>query len=316
MKKGIQLKSQKLIQLIKLAFMGMVLIIGLGCATDSDQTVVNFTELTFAEEFDVDGPPNPGKWVIEQGRGPNNDGWGNNELQYYTNRPENVTVSNGYLIVTAINESFEGASYTSARLITKGKFEQQYGRFEARMRLPYGQGMWPAFWMLGADIDTNPWPRAGEIDIMENRGRTPSIISAALHGPPDDCVEPRSHEGEAAYQEYLNCVQNPRDGYFGDDPAFKEYDLVDERVDTEFHVYGVEWGPRYINFYVDDVLYKQFTPEDEQIDGPWVFDKGPFFMLLNLAVGGSFDGPPNAETVFPQSMLVDYVRVYKYNGLD
>ncbi|MCX2719833.1 glycoside hydrolase family 16 protein [Lentiprolixibacter aurantiacus] len=314
MKKGNQMKLEKLSLLSQRALFLVLVLLGMGCATESTQTVVNFTELTFAEEFDVDGPPNPGKWILEQGRGPNEDGWGNNELQYY--RPENATVSNGYLIITAKREQFEGASYTSARMTTKGKFEQQYGRFEARMRLPYGQGMWPAFWMLGADIDTNPWPGAGEIDIMENKGRTPSIISAALHGPPDVCVEPPSTEGPDAYNAYLNCLQNPRDGYFGDDPAFKEYDLVNERVDTEFHVYGVEWGPQYVNFYVDDVLFKQFTPEDEEIDGPWVFDKGPFYMLLNLAVGGNFDGPPNAETVFPQSMLVDYVRVYKYNGLD
>ncbi|MCO5725849.1 glycoside hydrolase family 16 protein [Robiginitalea sp. 2V75] len=257
---------------------------GWGCSNDDTQTVVNFTELTMQDEFDTDGPPNPDIWNFDIGTGQN--GWGNNELQYYTDRPENVTVNNGYLIITARQESFEGSNYTSARLVTKNKFEQRYGRFEARMRLPYGQGMWPAFWMLGADIDTNPWPGCGEIDIMENKGRTPSIVSSAVHGP----------------------------GYSAGQAIFKEYDFVNDRVDTGFHVYGIEWGPGYINFYVDDVLYNQITPED--VTGEWVFDNGPFFLLLNLAVGGTFDGPPNAETVFPQSIVVDYVRVYKNNRVN
>jgi beta-glucanase (GH16 family) len=181
MKEGNKLKSQRPLQLIKHGLLGMVLILGLGCSTEATQTVVNFTQLTFADEFDVDGPPDPAKWGYDIGTGI--DGWGNFELQYYTNRPENVVVSNGYLIITAIKENFETAGYTSARLRTKGKFEQQYGRFEARMRLPYGKGMWPAFWMLGANIDSNPWPFCGEIDIMENKGRTPTVISGALHGP-------------------------------------------------------------------------------------------------------------------------------------
>ncbi len=278
---------------LKSALMTFLVFSLMSCSTEDTQTVVNFTELTFQDEFEVDGSPDPSKWVFDIGRGPNNDGWGNQELQYYTDREENVTVKNGFLIITARNESFQGASYTSARLLTKGVFEQQYGRFEARMRLPYGQGMWPAFWMLGADIDTNPWPGCGEIDIMENKGRTPTIVSGALHGPG-----------------YWGA--NPE----GSNPAFKEYELMNDRFDTGFHIFGIEWGPQYINLYVDDVLYKQFTPEDEQVTGPWVFDQGPFFMLLNLAVGGNFDGPPNNETVFPQTLLVDYVRVYKYNGLN
>ena len=265
---------------------GVTIFLNMGCATEDTQTVTTFTQLTFQDEFDVNGAPDPSKWTFDIGTGPNDDGWGNNELQYYTDRTENVTVNNGYLIITARQESFEGSGFTSARLLTKGIFEQQYGRFEARMRLPYGKGMWPAFWMLGADIDTNPWPGCGEIDIMENGGSSPTIVSGAVHGP----------------------------GYNGGLAILKEYDFENDRVDTGFHVYGVEWGPEYINFYVDDVLYNQLTPED--VTGRWVFDQGPFFMLINLAVGGNFDGPPNDETVFPQTMLVDYVRVYKYNGLD
>ncbi|MCZ8020749.1 MAG: glycoside hydrolase family 16 protein [Cytophagales bacterium] len=245
--------------------------------TDDKQKVVNFTNLVLAEEFDVNGPPNPDVWSYNIGTGQN--GWGNNELQYYTDRPENVTVQNGYMIITARKESFNGSQYTSARLVTKGKFEQQYGRFEARMRLPWGQGLWPAFWMLGADIDDNPWPGAGEIDIMELRGQNPNILLGTVHGP----------------------------GYSGGQSISKSYTLPNDRFDTGFHVFGIEWGPNYINFYVDDVLYNQITPAD--VPGEWVFNK-PFYILMNVAVGGNFVGAPNTETVFPQTMLVDYVRVY------
>lgn len=256
----------------------------IGCETDDQQTVTRFTKLVLSEDFDTDGAPNPSVWANDIGRGPNGDGWGNQELQYYTERSENVTVQNGVLLITAQKESFEGAQYTSARLLTKDLFEQRYGRFEARIRLPYGQGIWPAFWMLGADIDENPWPGAGEIDIMEYRGQEPSVLIGSVHGP----------------------------GYFGGNAISKEFTLENDRFDTGFHVFGIEWGPEYINFYVDDVLYNQITPED--VTGPWVFDK-PFYILMNLAVGGSFVGSPNAQTEFPQTMLVDYVRVYEYNEL-
>ena len=250
----------------------------LGCETDDQQTVARFTELTLSEEFDTDGQPNPSIWGYEIGTGEN--GWGNQELQYYTDRSDNVTVQNGVLLITAREESFEGSAYTSARLITKDKFEQRYGRFEARIRLPYGQGIWPAFWMLGADIDENPWPGAGEIDIMEYRGQEPTVLIGSMHGP----------------------------GYSAGEAISKEYELTNDRFDTGFHIFGIEWGPEYVNFYVDDVLYNQIAPED--VPGPWVFNK-PFYILMNVAVGGTFVGSPDEETVFPQTMLVDYVRVYK-----
>jgi len=249
-----------------------------GCDSDESQQVVNLTEIVMQDEFDEDGAPDSGLWSYEIGTGMN--GWGNNELQYYTDRPENVEVRNGMLLITARRENFEGSAYTSARLITKGKFDQKYGRFEARMRLPYGQGIWPAFWMLGSDIDVNPWPGAGEIDIMEYRGQEPTVVLGSVHGP----------------------------GYSAGNAITKRYNLGNDRFDTGFHVFGIEWGEDYINYYVDDVLYNQITPED--VPGEWVFDK-PFYILINLAVGGSFVGSPNSETVFPQTMLVDYVRVYQ-----
>ena len=297
-----------------LGFLSLALLVSFtlftGCSTDENQTVARFTELVMADEFDVDGAPNSDIWNYDIGTGVN--GWGNEELQHYTDRPENVTVQNGMLLITVREEAFEGSKYTSARLLTKGKFEQKYGRFEARMRLPSGKGLWPAFWMLGTnieeerddDLDTYKWPFCGEIDIMENAGSQPTVVSGAVHGP----------------------------GYSGGMPISKKYDLQNERVDTGFHVYGIEWGPEYVNFYVDDVLYNQITPND-LTDNPfpeyyediltdaeynlykekwnqWVYDQ-PFYMLLNVAVGGLFDGSPNENTIFPQTMLVDYVRVYK-----
>ncbi|WP_255518099.1 family 16 glycosylhydrolase [Fulvivirga sp. M361] len=265
-----------------MSFPGLLLLLLIfvhsGCSTDDTQTVVNFDELVLQDEFDMDGVPDTAVWGYDIGRGVN--GWGNNELQYYTDRTENVKVENGFLLITAQQESFKGASYTSARLLTKGLFDQTYGRFETRIRLPWGQGIWPAFWMLGADIDTNPWPGAGEIDIMEFRGQEPTTVLGSVHGP----------------------------GYSGGESITKSYTLENDRFDTGFHVFGIEWGTEYVNFYVDDVLYNQITPAD--VTGEWVFDK-PFFILVNLAVGGTFVGSPNGETVFPQTMLVDYVRVYK-----
>ncbi|KQC31824.1 glycosyl hydrolase family 16 [Flagellimonas eckloniae] len=256
------------------------------CETDDEQTVAKSTNLVLSEEFNTDGAPNPAVWGFDIGTGEN--GWGNNELQYYTDRTENVTIQNGVLLITAQEESFQGSQYTSARLLTKDLFEQQYGRFEARIRLPFGQGIWPAFWMLGADIDENPWPGAGEIDIMEYRGQEPTVLIGSVHGP----------------------------GYSGGDAISKEYILENDRFDTGFHIFGIEWGPDFVNYYVDDVLYNQITPEDvdEETDGEgvWVFNK-PFYILMNLAVGGTFVGSPNAETQFPQTMLIDYVRVYEFD---
>lgn len=254
----------------------------LSCSNDENQTVTTFSKLSMADEFNVDGAPDSSIWNFNIGTGQN--GWGNNELQYYTDRPDNVTVQNGFLIITAKEESFNGASYTSARLLTKGKFEQQYGRWEARIRLPFGQGIWPAFWLLGDDKNgTEIWPQIGEIDIMEYLGDEPTITFGTVHGP----------------------------GYSAGESIGKPYVLDNDRFDTGFHIFGIEWGPEYINFYVDDDLYSQITPED--VPGEWVFDDS-FYIILNMAVGGTLPGAPNAETKFPQTMLVDYVRVYESNN--
>jgi beta-glucanase (GH16 family) len=275
------------IMLIKgLVFKSLLLVLPIfvisSCSTNETQKVANFTELVMQDEFNEDGVPNVAIWGYDLGTGTSETGagWGNNELQSYTNRTENVKVENGYLLITAKKESLNGASYTSARLSTKGLFEQAYGRFEARIRLPYGQGIWPAFWLLGADCDENEWPNCGEIDIMEYRGQQPTQVLGTVHGP----------------------------GYAGANAISKSYNLPNGRFDTDFHIFGIEWGPDYINYYVDDVLYNQITPSD--VNGKWVFDH-PFYIIINLAVGGNFVGAPNNATVFPQTMLVDYVRVYK-----
>jgi beta-glucanase (GH16 family) len=215
------------------------------------------------------------------------NGWGNKELEYYTSRPENVQITHGKLVITARMEPFTGADgverpYTSARLETKRKFEQRYGRIEARIKIPPGQGMWPAFWMLGNDIDKVAWPACGEIDIMENIGKEPSTVHATLHGTgyvPAGVT--------AAYS-------LPEGKNFADD----------------FHLFALEWEPREMRFYVDDVLYSTDIPENAPAGTKWPFDH-PEFILLNLAVGGEWPGYPDETTRLPQQMLVDYVRVYE-----
>jgi beta-glucanase (GH16 family) len=196
-------------------------------------------------------------------------GWGNNELESYTARPENAKVQDGNLVINAIQENFTGTDgitrpYTSARLKTQGKFDQKYGRFEARIKIPAGQGIWPAFWMLGNNIDTAQWPSCGEIDIMENIGKEPSMVHGSLHGTGFDST----------------ATYTLSTGKFADD----------------FHVYAVEWEPGVVRFYVDGNLYDTRTSASVP--------------ALNVAVGGNWPGSPDGTSTFPQTMLVDYVKVY------
>ncbi len=241
--------------------------------------------LTWNDEFNgPDGsPPDSAKWVVESG----GHGRGNNELEFYTARSQNVRQENGHLVIEAIKENFTGAegtrrNYTSARLKTQGRFSQRYGRFEARIQIPSGKGMWPAFWMLGDDFSTADWPACGEIDIMESAGDTePAMIHGSLHGP----------------------------GYSGTNALTAAYTLPRGRFSDGFHVFAVEWAPHVVRFFVDGDLYATKTPSDVPAGKRWVYDH-PFFVLLNLAVGGNMPGSPENSTVFPQRMLVDYVRVY------
>lgn len=243
-------------------------------------------ELVWSDEFNgTNGSPvDPGKWVTETGGG----GWGNQELEYYTDRLQNAYQQDGNLVIKAQQEKYVGGdgvarSYTSARLKTQTKFAQAFGRFEARMKIPRGQGIWPAFWMMGADIDKAGWPACGEIDVMENIGKEPALVHGTIHGP----------------------------GYSGDDGIGAPYGLpVGQAFADAFHIFAVEWEPKQIRFYVDDRLYETRTPADLPPGTKWVYDH-PFFVLLNVAVGGSWPGAPDGSSVFPQTMLVDYVRVYQ-----
>lgn len=276
-------------KIIKYSILTLTLIssaVFVSCELDETQEVVTKTNLVWEDNFDVDGAPNPSLWTYDLGDGTLQGlpaGWGNNELQMYTSNAENVRVENGMLVITARQNS--SGAFTSARIKTQGLFEQQYGRFEARIRLPQGKGLWPAFWLLGNNCDQNPWPACGEIDIMENVGDEPTTIFGSVHGP----------------------------NYSGGESISKKYELTDSRFDTEFHVFGIEWSPSRINYYVDDVLYNSITPEtvadETDGDGVWVFDNS-MYMILNVAVGGNLPGFPTTDTTFPQRMLVDYVRVY------
>lgn len=236
--------------------------------------------LTWSDEFN--SPQlDMTKWVYDIGGGK----WGNEELEYYTS--QNVSIQDGKLVISARQEKHIDAAkkvwdYTSGRIKTLGKFTQTYGRFEARIKIPFGQGIWPAFWMLGKNIDKAGWPNSGEIDIMENIGKEPTIVHGTIHGP--------GYSGAGGIGDLYTQPQGQR---FADD----------------FHVYAVEWEPQAICFYVDDNLYATRTPKDLPVGKKWVYDH-PFFLLLNLAVGGDWPGNPDTSTVFPQTMLVDYVRVY------
>lgn len=253
------------------------------CQDDDNAIVDRNYQLVWEDNFTgaTGQSPDAGKWAFDIGIGPGNDGWGNQELQYYTNRPENVALDGkGNLTITARSESFGGRSFTSARLKTQGIFSQKYGRFEARMKMPWGPGIWPAFWMLGDNIEQVQWPQCGEIDIMEYRGQEPNLVHGTIHGP----------------------------GYSGGASITKSFGFTNDRFDVDFHLYAVEWGEDYIDFFVDDNLYFRIKPEDAP--GEWVYNQ-PFFLILNVAVGGNYVGFPTPQTPFPQTLLVDYVKVYK-----
>jgi beta-glucanase (GH16 family) len=245
--------------------------------------------LLWSDEFDGPAGQRPDARVfsyeIGDGSANNIPGWGNSELQYYTDDPANAAADGaGHLVITARrNDSlpcyYGVCRFTSARLKTQGKREVGYGRVEARIRLPRGAGLWPAFWSMGTDIGQVGWPRAGEIDIMEWVGREPEQVFGTIHGP----------------------------GYSGGDSFGGIHDFGSDVSETT-HTFAVEREPGLIRWYVDDILYHQATPADVAPD-PWVFDH-PFFLLLNLAVGGNFGGPVSPDVVFPQSMAVDYIRVF------
>lgn len=249
----------------------------LGCGEKEEETVP--FGLTWEDEFD--GPagqlPDPGKWVFDLGTD-----WGNAQLEYTTDRPENASLDgDGHLAITARREDYLGQAYTAARLKTKGLFAQARGRFEARIKLPIGQGIWPAFWMLGDDFDGGNWPQCGEIDVMEYRGQEPHVLIGSLHGP----------------------------GYSGNNAITHRHELAQGGFNLGFHVFRIDWDETGIVWSVDGYVYHSATPDDLPPGTEWVFDH-PFFLLLNVAVGGRWVGDPDETTEFPQTMLVDWVRVH------
>jgi len=235
--------------------------------------------LLWSEEFNGTAL-NTEIWTYETGA----TGWGNNELQYYTDRTDNAYVEGGFLHIVAKNELFERAPYTSARLITKGKYSFTYGTVEARIALPASKGIWPAFWMLGENIDQVNWPTCGEIDIIE-AVNDEHVIYGTHHW---------AHNGEHA--EYGNSTKE----YYGNS---KKLDI------TEFHNYKMVWDTNTITMYVDDFKYQEIDISDKSGD-MGTFHK-PFFFILNVAVGGTWPGFEIDDTQFPTEMLVDYIRVYK-----
>lgn len=231
--------------------------------------------LVWHDEFDGD-TIDENNWTYDIG----GHGWGNGEAQFYTNRPENARLEDGMLVIEAHQERYMGSYYTSARLKTQGLQEFQYGRIEARLRVPEGRGLWPAFWMLGSNFETVGWPDSGEIDIMEYIGREPDLIMGTIHGP----------------------------GYSGAlGPS--NWNRQDYNIADDFHTYAIEWDENQITWFYDDEAYATITPDDIG-DREWVFDQ-PFFMILNLALGGQLPGPIGLDVEFPRRLLVDYVRVFQ-----
>ncbi len=253
------------------------------CAVDRAQAVPKGYQLLWSDEF-----------TQAKGSGPDSAKWNftfqkdnQDEVETYTKLPQNISVVEDPLArdgkalrIQAVKE--RNGSYTSARITTQGKFSFKYGWIECRARLPFGQGMWPAFWMLGEDIAKVNWPECGEVDVMEAIGKEPAINHGSIHGP----------------------------GYTGEKWG-SAYTLPGGKLFKDaYHTFAMEWKPKRVTFYVDDQAYKTFTPGDMEAGQKWVFEH-PFYLILQLALGGGWSGKPDETTRFPQSLMVDYVRVYQ-----
>lgn len=242
-------------------------------------------ELVWNDEFEGSSLDQT-KWSHQNGDGSDYGlvGWGNNELQYYTDRDENISFENGDLVITALKKPFGNRDYTSSKILTEGKENGswKYGLFEARIRLPKGQGIWPAFWMLPEENVYGGWPRSGEIDIMELVGNEPNVAHGTVHFGP---VWPNNRSNG------------------------KSYMLSSGDFSQNYHLFRIVWEENEISWYVDNQLYHRVTPSSLSPDR-WPFDQS-FHLILNIAVGGDWPGSPDSSTEFPQSMYVDYVRVYQ-----
>ena len=256
-------------------------------------------ELVWSDEFDQDGPVSQDKWNVET-IPPNNGSWWNGELQFYTDKEDNIRVEEGLLKITAKYESYEGKNYTSARINTQDKFEFIYGRVEMRAKLPNWEGMWPAFWLLGANIDEIGWPNCGELDILEHGDyvkdstiNDPGLISSAVHYGPQD---------------YSRQTTNVPGKIFFDtgQARFIRSEKIIEKPFEEYHTYSMQWSPDKIQFFIDEELHLEFPMQSQHSP----FDK-PFFLLLNLAVGGHWTDGYVASGFTEATYKIDYVRVYQ-----
>jgi len=270
------------------ALLGAALVLSLVLVACNSQSP-SYT-LVWQDNFDgpAGAPPDPNYWTFDVGGG----GWGNAQLEFDTARPQNVSLDGqGHLAITALKEAYQGRDYTSARIVTRGLFEQSLGKYEARIRLPVGQGIWPAFWMLGANYESVGWPTCGEIDIMEERGQEPSVVNGSMHGP--------GYSGGRALTAPYVCQ-----------PCSNPPCTPGCPFDTDFHVFAVQVETDRVTFAVDGSIYEQVTRDQQDAGTAWPFNQN-FFLILNVAVGGTYVGAPDVTTTFPQTMLVDYVRYYK-----
>lgn len=250
---------------------------------DYDEDSLEY-KLMWSDEFDGTAL-NTANWNYEIGTG--SGGWGNNELQYYTNSTNNIFVKDGYLTIKAIKEQKGNSNYTSARITTRGKVDYKYGRFEASIKLPSGRGIWPAFWMMPTNSVYGIWPNSGEIDIMEHVGYSAGNVHSTIH-----C-------------ELYNGGKGTQKG---------SYKYLGNTIYDDFHLYAVEWFPDKMIFYVDDIVVFTYTPAT-RTQANWPFDQ-KFYMILNVAVGGNWGGVQGVdENIFPQEMVIDYVRVYQSEQL-
>jgi beta-glucanase (GH16 family) len=261
-------------------------------ASESTESKSGWVQV-WSDDFDgpagarVDGT----RWRYETGDGCREGicGWGNDEKEYYTDAPENVALDGqGHLAIVARRAPaglvchYGPCRYTSGKLSTRGKMSAGPGRVEARIKLPAGQGLWAAFWMLGHGWPSTPWPSCGEIDVMESKGSESTATSSAIHGP----------------------------GYSGATPFVRAHTLARGRISDDFHAFAVEWDSLQARFFVDDSLHYSVGRGELERFGRSILDR-PYFLILNLAVGGRFDGDPRSDDILPATMLVDYVRVHR-----
>lgn len=247
----------------------------------NDDAVGEFSKLVWSDEFN-NGSLNLNDWMFETGDGcPGLCGWGNNELEYYTSRPENLFFHNGNLVIEARKEDYSGRSYTSAKIVTRGKKSFKFGRMDIRAKLPKGKGVWPAIWMLPQQNVYGVWPKSGEIDIMELVGHEPNKVYGTVHFGPG----PSSTQYSRGYQ------------------------LPTADFSTDFHVYSIIWDSNSIQWLVDGQVFSSFTKTDVG-SATYPFNE-EFYFIINLAIGGNWPGSPDATTVFPQQLVVDYIRVYQ-----